>query len=58
MIKDFRYIYNMEQANFYLKNGLVPVGFGTGVKQDVYIKFKDCERLQEIFKNWMDRKDK
>lgn len=56
MIKEFRYIYNMKQANFYIQQGLIPMEVGTGEKQDVYIKFKDSERLQEVFKKWMDRR--
>ncbi|UZW14340.1 hypothetical protein OSC52_00265 [Clostridium pasteurianum] len=56
MIKEFRYIYNMEQANFYIQNGLVPVEVGTGAKKDVFLKFKDGEELQMVFKLWMERK--
>lgn len=57
-VKDFRYIYDMNQANFYLDNGQVPVGFGVGGKNDVYVKFKDSEKLQNVFHKWMDRKYK
>ncbi|MDF2884967.1 MAG: hypothetical protein K0R54_5538 [Clostridiaceae bacterium] len=56
MIKEFRYIYDMNQANFYLQNGQIPVCFGKGGRNDIYIKFKDSEELQKIFKQWMDRK--
>ncbi|MDF2883757.1 MAG: hypothetical protein K0R54_4321 [Clostridiaceae bacterium] len=56
MIKEFRYIYDMNQANFYLQNGQIPLEFGIGGKNDVFIKFKDSNELQEIFHKWMDRK--
>lgn len=56
IIKDFRYIYDMNQANFYLQQGQVPVECGTSTKNNVYIKFKDSEELQRIFHKWMDRK--
>lgn len=55
-IKEFRFVYDMNQANFYLENGQIPVKFGVGGKDDVFIKFKDSEELQQIFKKWMDRK--
>lgn len=55
-VKEFRYIFNISQANYYLENGLIPIGFGVGSKKDVYIKFKDSKELQDVFSKWMDRK--
>ena len=56
MIKEYRYIYNMQQASFYIQNGLEPIGCGIGDKKEIYIKFKDSEELQYIFNQWIDRK--
>lgn len=58
MVKEFRYIYNMEQANFYLQNGLTPIGVGIGGKNEVFLKFIDGEVLQTVFKKWCARKQK
>jgi hypothetical protein len=55
-VKDYRYIYNMDQANFYLENGQVPVEFGVGAKNDIYVKFKDSKELQNTFHEWVSRK--
>jgi hypothetical protein len=53
--KDFYFIYNPDQCNYYLANGLIPIKFGYGKEGDAYLKFRNSEQLQEIFKRWSGR---
>lgn len=56
-IKEYRYIYNPVQANFYIQNDLRLEEIGISEKQnDIFFKFKDSEELQRCFRKWMDRK--
>ncbi|URZ00587.1 hypothetical protein [Clostridium felsineum] len=55
-MKEFRYIYNVLQANFYVQHDIKLIEVGVGKKKDVYFKFKDGQELQKIFRLWMDRK--
>lgn len=54
-IKNYRYIYDIKQANFYIQNGHCPIEVGI-CKKGIYLKFKDNENLQKTFHKWMDRK--
>lgn len=56
IIKDYRYVYDMNQANFYIQNGHAPIEAGN-CKRGVYLKFKDSSELQKSFCKWMDRKN-
>lgn len=57
MIKDYRYLYNMEQVNFYIANKIYPIETGINSKTgNTYYKFKDSEELQKVFCKWMTRK--
>lgn len=56
IIKDFRYIYDLNQANFYIQNNHTPVQCGS-CDRGVWLKFKDSEDLQLVFGSWMDRKN-
>lgn len=59
MIKEYRYIYNPQQALFYMQRGLVPQDIGTNDRTNKqWFKFKDSNTLQNIYKMWMDRKYK
>ena len=51
-----KYIYNIEQANFYMEHGVVCLGTGLnkGTRR-VYYKFK-WEDTIEVFDLWMKRK--
>ena len=56
-IMNYRKIFNMEQANFYVICGLAKDIKGTGIQGGcAYVKFKDSEKLQEAFSLWMERK--
>lgn len=57
-IKDFRYVYNKQQAEFYMFTyHIIPEKIDdnptTGKR---YYKFKDSELLQRAYKTWMERK--
>lgn len=57
LVMNYRKIFNMDQANFYILNGLAKNIIGSGVTNGcAWIKFKDSEHLQEIFSLWMNRK--
>lgn len=50
-----RFIYNMKQADFFIKNGCEILGCGTGNKGDCYVVFKDGTLFQKIFEVWKTR---
>lgn len=59
MIKEYRYIYNPQQALFYIKQGQVPILIGTNDRtHKTWHKFKDSAELQNIYQQWIDRKYK
>ena len=53
---EFVYIYNSNQGIYYIKNGLVPVDFGTASKGDAYMKFKVTDQYKKLFRNWCNEK--
>lgn len=51
-MKEFIYIYNLQQANFYLQNGVIPVEIAKSeLNGRTYAKFKRSETKQ-IFDKW------
>ncbi|AKA71223.1 hypothetical protein [Clostridium scatologenes] len=55
-IMDFRKVYNMEQANFYVMAGLAKDIIATGVTcGKAWVKFKDSVELQKMFKLWCEK---
>jgi hypothetical protein len=59
MIKDYRYVYNPAQAEFYIKNGLIPIAIGNHKKtKNMFFKFKDSAYLQTLYHEWINRKHK
>ena len=52
VIKEFRYIYNIYQANYYIKNNIELIEVGTATNGRVFYKFKDSYKLQKVFKDW------
>lgn len=52
VIKQFRYVYNLYQANYYIKNNIELIEVGTAKNGRVFYKFKDSYKLQEVFQNW------
>ena len=57
MDKKYIYIYNSEQAKFYINEcNLKILDLGTGNKGDAFIKFCNDEEYVEAFKKWCNRK--
>jgi len=54
--KDFYYIYNKDQSDFYFKEGVLPLNTGKGTRGDDYVKFRNTESLQKAFAKWCNRK--
>lgn len=53
MNKDFAYIYNSEQAKFYVNEcGLKIIDLGTGNKGDAFIKFQINNDYVVAFDKW------
>lgn len=53
MDKKYAYIYNSEQAKFYINEcGLKILDLGTGNKGDAFIKFQIDDLYVESFKKW------
>jgi hypothetical protein len=56
MMDKFFYIYNPDQADYFIKNGLLVIGAGKGKFNDFYYKFVRDEQAEEVFKKWVERK--
>lgn len=54
-MNDF-YIYNLEQANFFIKEGVSVVEVGRGKKNDFYIKFLRNSLSNLVFDKWINNK--
>ena len=54
--KEFCYIYNKDQSDFYFSEGIVPFKTGKGALGDDYVKFRNTESLRKAFAKWCDRK--
>lgn len=46
-------IFNIKQANIFIKNGATPIGCGLGNKYKTYIEFKEDKIFKELMKKWM-----
>ncbi len=55
-VNKYFYIYNFEQANFFIHNGLEVLEVGKGSKHgDVYLKFLRNQKANEVFDRWVVR---
>lgn len=52
---NYFYIYNIKQASFFLKNGLIPIDIGIGNQKEVFIKFIRDLKAEKIFIEWSRR---
>lgn len=52
------YLYNFNQIDFFIKNGLTPIGSGYGKNRDAYVVFVRNIKSEEVFGKWctMDKK--
>ena len=46
-------IFNIKQAEIFIKNGAVPIGCGLGNKYMTYIEFEENKILEDLMKRWM-----
>jgi hypothetical protein len=54
--KEFVYIYNQFQSEFYFSKGILPVKVGRGSKGDPYTMFKNTDEVKLAFGEWCTRK--
>ena len=48
-------IFNIKQADIFIKNGATPISAGTGNRYKVYIKFKENEIFNDLMKRWLNK---
>lgn len=46
-------IFNIKQANIFIKNGAIVTSCGLGNKYKTYIEFQEDEIFKELMKRWM-----
>lgn len=56
-MKKYYFIYDVRQANYYLKNGVELVEVGAGKKGDAYFKFIRNEHTEKVFAEWAKNRD-
>jgi len=56
--REFVYIYNPQQSQFYFSKGILPIKVGTGSKGDPYTMFKNNEDTKQAFTEWCTRRKK
>lgn len=45
-------IFNIKQADVFIKLGAIPIGCGLGNKYKTYIEFKEDDKFKELLKRW------
>ncbi len=53
--KEFVFIYNQYQSEFYFSKGIVPVKVDRGSKGDIYVKFKNTDEVEKAFTEWCNK---
>jgi len=53
--KEFVYIYNPLQSEFYFSKGIIPIKIGKGSKGDTYTMFKNTDEIKLVFTEWCTR---
>jgi hypothetical protein len=48
-------IFNIKQANVFIKNKATVIGCGLGNKYKTYIEFEENEIFKDLMKKWMAR---
>lgn len=46
-------IFNIKQADIFIKNGAYPIGCGLGNRYKTYIEFKDDQIFKELLRKWL-----
>ena len=55
---DYVYIYNLEQAYFYIREGLKPISIGTHNKTNMYYFVFNKDKSNSIYTKWLDMRNK
>lgn len=55
-MNEFFYIYNPEQALYFIQNGALLIDIGKGSKGDIYHKFPRDKKHEGLFMDWKRRK--
>ena len=48
-------IFNIKQADIFIKNGAMPIGCGLGNKYKTYIEFKEDDVFKDLLRKWHNR---
>ena len=48
-------IFNIKQADIFIKNGATVIGCGLGNKYKTYIEFKEDDIFEDLLKKWHNR---
>ncbi len=48
-------IFNIKQANIFIKLGATPIGCGLGNKNKTYIEFKEDDKFKELLNRWLNK---
>lgn len=46
-------IFNIRQADIFIKSGAIPIGCGFGRKYKTFIEFKEDIKFEELMKKWL-----
>ena len=49
------YIYNIEQSNFYMENGVYPISCGINPKTKMIWQKKKKEDTKNVYEKWINR---
>jgi len=48
-------IFNIKQADIFVKNGANIIGCGTGNRFKVYVEFEENQIFKDLLKKWLNR---
>lgn len=48
-------IFNIKQADIFIKNKATPISTGTGDRFKVYIEFEENQIFQDLMKRWLNK---
>lgn len=48
-------IFNIKQADIFIKHGCTVIGTGLGNKYKTYIEFRENETFKDLMKRWMSK---
>jgi len=48
-------IFNIKQADIFIKNNATPIGVNTGNKSKVYVEFKENKIFNDLMVRWLNK---